>query len=456
MRLIGDWWKMVIGFWLFFGISLYAKPLDLNETVTIYVHGFDSEGYRRVGIFGAKEERDFLQKSVYFLPDHEVVSTIYYGDTPPAYYTQADIDEIDAVTQKYGGGIPRYALIVAKFAKHMMAQTGAKQVNFISGSMGSLVVRWLIEKNVEGLAAEKKIGRWYSVEGVVNGNYAASTSLLFKLYDSLESVSIDIDHMKYKWVTREFGSPRTVGKSPYYKDILIGFETSTDGHPKEGLLTKLLILHGQFWPNDGYQISRDTYFRSIPQAYRYHGELPTHIYLHQTHMGVKDSPALWADIVNFLTSHKRVRITLEQVKVDDIKERNRWYLKKLPAEIVFESRVYAPALNLFFGVTDPVSERTYHDGVPPIVKYRKKHQTKTVNQVLFDSFVMPYEQSLRIELDAKEIDGDLRYKVYESIHDRRFARIGSSSFTVPLVSGLYPFKGYKFSGNVRVEVISYP
>ena len=445
-------------FWLLVAVVSFveAKAYDLKDTVTVYVHGFDTQGYRQNGVYGDEKVEPLFANSDYFLGDHLIASVGYYGDTPPEYYTQQDIDDIDAVTKQYGGGIPRYAMIVAKFTKHLLVRTGAKQVNFISGSMGSLVTRWLIEKDVEGLASEKKIARWLSIEGVVNGNYAASESLLFKLYDSVEDVSIDIKHMKYNWVTNAFGSPRAVGKSPYYKDILLGFETSTDDHPKEGLLTKLLLLHGQFWPNDGYQISRDTYFSSVLPEYRFMNESPTHTYLHQTHLGVKDSHALWAEVVNFLSSNKRVRITLRNVKVDDIKEKNKWYYKKLPAEVIFESRVYSPALNLFFGMDDPVSERLYDGGVPPIVKYKKKRQTKTVDQVLFDDFVTPYERAMTIQINAKEIDGDLRYKVYESIRDRRYANIGSSEFSVPLVPGVYPFKGDKFSGDVVVEVIEYP
>jgi len=171
---------------------LGASPYDPNKTVTVYVHGFDPHGYRQSGIYGEDTQEDFFADIPSYLglpttayaedlnKSNLFAATTYYGDTPPEYYTAQDIADIDAVTQQYGGGIPRYALIVAKYAKHLMQRTGAQQVNFVSGSMGSLVVRWLIEKDLEALASTQKIARWLSVEGVVNGNYAASKSILFK------------------------------------------------------------------------------------------------------------------------------------------------------------------------------------------------------------------------------------------------------------------------------------
>ncbi len=447
--------------------SIQAQDYNPNKTVTIYIHGFDPKGYRASGVFGEDVAEPFFDEIPTYvgLPTSAneedlnkpnlFTSTTYYGDTPPVYYNDKDIQELDAITQQYGGGIPRYAMIVAKYAKHLLARTGAQQVNFVSGSMGSLVIRWLIEKDVENLASNKLIARWFSIEGVVNGNYAASESILFKLYDEVESVSVDITQMKYNWIEKHLSNPRSIGQSSYYKDILVGFETSTDDSAKEGALTMIMLTHGQFWANDGYQASKDTKL-DIIAPYRFMGQEPTQTYIHDTHLGIKDNPSLWVGISNFVTSNRRVRVTLQDVKVDDIKEKNRWYSKKLPAEIIFESRVFSPAVKLQWGVDRAVSEQLYVGGVPKIVKYKKKHQTKVVNQVLFNDFIVPNENSLNIELTVKEIDGDLRYKVYEAFKDRDYDYIGNSTFSVPLKNGIYPFSSTKFSGNVKVEVIDYP
>src|SRR5262249_61513039 len=98
----------------------------------------------------------------------------YYGDTPPPYYGPSDVDELAQVTARWGGGIPRYALIVAKYARELMRRSGARQVNLVSASLGSLIVRWLIEKDVGGLASGGSIARWLSIEGLLAGNWAAS------------------------------------------------------------------------------------------------------------------------------------------------------------------------------------------------------------------------------------------------------------------------------------------
>ncbi len=459
--------------YMFFVISLFspflnASMYDPNKSVTVYVHGFSPDGYRKSGVYGEDEVEPFFEQIPLFLglpttvdendkfKPNVLSSTSYYGDVPPSYYTKQDILDIEAMDNQYNGGIPRYAMIVAKYAKYLMERNHAQQVNFVSASMGSLVTRWIIEKDLEGLASGKKIGRWLSVEGVLNGNYGASKSILFKLYDSYEDVSIDTKHMKYDWIKRNLSNPRRIGQSPYYKDILIGTETSTNDKIMGSALSKLGLVHGVFHPNDGYQIDVDTFFQDILAPYRFFGQNPTHTYMHYTHLGIKNAKALWAEVGNFLTSNKRVRVRLNNIKVNNIKEKDRWYLKALPAEIIFESRVYSPALSLKWGINDAVSEKLYAGGVPPIVKYRKNGESKFVNQVIFDDFVDPQEDSLNISLNAREIDGDLRYKVYESFKDRDYQNIDSVTFSVPLKNGIYHFESANFNGGVVVEVIDYP
>ena len=83
------------------------------------------------------------------LAPNVVAMTSYSGDTPPAYWTPADRALLDQVTAQWGGGVPRYALVVARYARHVLERSGAEQVNFVSASFGSLIVRWLIEKDVD-------------------------------------------------------------------------------------------------------------------------------------------------------------------------------------------------------------------------------------------------------------------------------------------------------------------
>ena len=226
------------------------KRHNPNNTVTVYVHGFSGHGAGKTGkVYGADEYESFMNDIPTFLglptinnPKDEnktnvFAATGYYGDTPPSYYTKQDIEDVKKVTEEFGGGIPRYALILAKYSRHLMQRTGAKQVNYVSGSMGALVTRYLIEKNLEGLAGKKKIARWLTLEGVVNGNYAASNNDLLKIVKLFEQPNIDVDHMSSEWIENNLATGRKIATSPYYKDILIGHETSTKDDLKEHALT---------------------------------------------------------------------------------------------------------------------------------------------------------------------------------------------------------------------------
>src|SRR4029434_1243068 len=86
------------------------------------------------------------------LPPNAAADMIYYGDTPPPYYTDADMSELARVTTQWGGGVPRYALIVARYARELMRRSGARQVNIVSGSFGSLIPRLVIEDALCALA----------------------------------------------------------------------------------------------------------------------------------------------------------------------------------------------------------------------------------------------------------------------------------------------------------------
>jgi pimeloyl-ACP methyl ester carboxylesterase len=454
------------------------KTHNPNDTVTVYVHGFSGHGAGKIDtIYGADEHESFMDDIPTFLglptinnpkdinKTNVFAATGYYGDTPPSYYTEQDKEDIAKVTEEFGGGIPRYALIVAKYSKHLMERTGAKQVNFISGSMGALVTRYLIEKNLEGLAADKKIARWLTLEGVVNGNYAASNDIV-KLVKLIEKPTIDVKHMSYDWIENNLASGRRTASSPYYKDILIGHETSTKDNLMEHALTSLLVLNGQYQPNDAYQVVKDTYFQDVAKESRFMGQMPTHSYFHENHLSVKDSKGVWAEIGTFLTSNKRVKITLTKAKVFDkhdsdttvrilghnvVKHTNK-------GEIVFSSKIYSPEVKRRWKISSEISNLTIKGAVPSIVKYKHNGDENSVNQILFDDLVLENEKELRLDLDVKEIDQDFRYGVNErplKLERKDYDNVGSSSVTIPLKDGTYAFENENYTYEVNVELFDY-
>ncbi len=423
-----------------------------EHSVTVYIHGYDDQGTAYQNTYGYDAYDPMLNRLVEltgfdtlqtYNPNNftnVITITPYYGQKAPSYYTQKDIDEVEAVTHEYGGGIPRYALIIAKYAKHVMKITGADHVNFISASMGSLIARWIIEKDVEHLASEKKILRWQTLEGVIRGNKLASDKDLVKFANTIQEQPIDVEQMSYQWIEQYLHNPREEAASKYYKDIVISEISSTKpGEPFDWLMLTT--------PNDGYQAVKDTYFETIRPEARHNGQVPTHTFFHQTHLGLKKDDGAWANVATFLLPHKRVQITLTEAKVDDIHES---YLNG-SGEIVFESLVYSPYVEEIWSITDAISERVYDSGALPVYKYKKDGQTKVVNQILYDDYVLKDENQLKLKLSAYEIDQNLKYGVHDGFG--KYERLGSASLLIDLVDNTYTINARDWSGIVRVKIV---
>jgi len=432
-----------------------AEPVA-QKSLTILVHGFNQDGYKEEGIYGAQEAIDAdeeLANVVGFSSNYQgidtnfseniVISTTYYGDQAPDYYSAEDLQEVESATK----GIPRYALIVAKFARHIIEESNATKINFFSGSMGSLVTRYIIEKNIENLSSQDQIGKWFSAEGVIAGNYAASDSFLMLTSGFLDLDAPEVEHMDYDWVAQTFGE-RKIGMSPYYQNILIGFESSTKEDDLDSVLTNYLSLQGTYYPNDGYQLVKDTYFTIENSAYAYNGEQPTQSYFHENHTGLGKNVAAWSQLSLFFTSTKRVKLTLTQVRVDSLHEQ-----VNDTAEIVFASNVYSPYLLSTAGITEAIDKRDINGGNLPIEPYISAGETRVINQALFDAFVSPNETSLTLEIAGYEIDESWRYDVDEG--GTSMESIGSGTSDIPVEEGLYPIEGADWVGEVQVEIINY-
>ncbi len=430
------------------------KVVKEEKTLTIYIHGFSKDGFQADGVYGDEVDDKSLDLIRELSENNKskniVSSTTYYGSTPPAYYTQNDIDEIENITKIYGGGIPRYATIVGKYIKHILNETNATEVNILSVSMGSLVNRWLIEKDIENLASQKLIKKWLSIEGVIAGNYAASSNRLNDIVNTFVDTSIDIEHMRYKWISDNLSAPTLAG-SPYYKDILMGQVGSTNDNLNNYALTWLMGQSGQFFPNDGYQKLDDTYFQNILESSKYHGFPPTLTFFHQNHLTLQGDKGAWAQAATFFSSSKRIKITLINATVSDIHENNEWYFNQLPAEVVFESEVYSEEVYNRWGITDAISERVIQSGALDVHEYNKDGETKSFEQVIYDDFVLESETKLILRLAGYEIDYDFKYGIYEASND--YTSLGESIIEVELQDGIYEVESNEWNGYIKVEVI---
>ena len=451
-------------------VNSSVKALENNTTeikkslkvVTIYVHGYRKVGYKNDQTYGNLYHNTFKRELIKFTGadtfddynketfKHIVSAVDFYGKEVPNYYSQKDADEVEAITKKYGGGIPRYALIVAKFAKFMLKRTGADKVNIVSVSMGSLVTRWMIEKDVEGLASDEKIAKWMTVEGVIRGNYALSNVTDDSLLNLVFENSPDTDHMKYQWIEKNLAPQRHILKSPSYKNILVGQISLTDGSKSNSLLKYILPFYGGFQPNDGFQLLKDTYFESVDKGNK---QVLSHTLIHHDHVDIKHSYGVFATISSFLEERKRVRITLVDATVNDIHEEIT--SGNVGSEIIFESYIFSPEAKKEWDLEKAIDERVYESGALKIYNYSANGQTYALNQILFDNFVLSTESKLNIKLKGYEIDSSKLYHIKEVNRESKIESLGEGEKTVELKNGVYEVDGVDWSGHVKVEVIDF-
>lgn len=437
------------------------QPEPKPKQLILYIHGYNSNGADKHQTYGDIKKStltdaitlldgaDFKPLESFEMEDFTsaIAMTTYYGDTPPAYYSDADIADVEAVTERYGGGIPRYALIIAKFIRHALSATHAQSVTIISGSMGSLVTRWLIEKNVANLASDGYIDKWLSINGVIRGNYLASQSDLAKWVNEVQKQPIDVRHISYQWIEANLHAPKSVADSPYYKTIQMGAISSTQAGKPFGVLMKTL-------PNDGYQAVRDTYFKIVTPASQYHDLPPTHTYFHQGHIGIKDDKGAWLDILTFLRSKKRVRITLNDVAVAQLHEKRLPLQHKTRAEVVFASTITSPAALREYGITDAISQRTLNGGTLPVHHYANADEPLHFSQILYDDFVLMQEEALEVTISGYELDDAIKYGIHEPLLGGN-EKLGSTTVTLPLQSGTYPLETEAYRGTLKVEIFDY-
>lgn len=436
--------------------SAVAPPF---KTATIVVRGFENSGASATGTFGSDKVNSTVEalaasiglptSTVNPLAPNQVAYTDYYGNTPPAYYTQSDLDDLTSVTNAYGGGIPRYAVIVAKYAKHVMQRSGAEQVNLLGVSMGGLVSRWIVEKDIEGLVSSGKVARWIVIEGVVAGNWICSEggqSLRDFVEDTFDLNAIDLQHMSYAWVTANIHNPRDESSNPLLANFPIHFWTPAD----DDLNGKALTFASQK-ANDGVQLLRDTHLRDLAPAARYLGLMPTRSFIHATHESSKQNLGIRAGVAANLFGRRRVTVTLQTVYVNNDKENS----SMEPAEIVFGVEVKSPRAQALYGITQAVNDRRFMDNSMPVAPL-PEDTTVTVGLVFFDDMILPGEDRLRIKTDVREVDYDIVYGINENLFNPEDTLDNINIEVSTLAPADYHVQTADWRGVIRVAITDYP
>src|SRR5579883_1673251 len=167
-------------------VTTGAKVYDDPNTITVWLHGFTNHtaatlktttygavmGWGDIGAAAATYgvNRPCGADSQLASAPNQIVGVEYYGAIPPSWMSQQDVMEVEQYPYLGGPtGLQRYGLIVAKFIKWKMAQTGATHVNLACHSMGCLLARYVIENDVEHLASSNVFVRWVTSSGVIAG-----------------------------------------------------------------------------------------------------------------------------------------------------------------------------------------------------------------------------------------------------------------------------------------------
>lgn len=436
---------------------------DPDRTVTIVFPGFSDAGATTTGTFGEDVYDDLLgniaglvgaatilEPDGRFQPDL-VTMCNFYGDQAPSYYSAADLAELDAVTQQFGGGVPRYALIMAKFTEHVLQRTGADHANLAGASFGALVSRYMVQHDLEGLTSGGRIVRWQTLEGVTNGNWEASNGVLFWLWQQFAVPSIDVEHMRYPWVEANLNAPRDRMTSALLGDVLVGHTTSTRDTATAGALSAALILFGEFDCNDGVIVGFDSAFTAADPPAMYRGRPPTRSWHPADHYTLEFYRGGWASVAAFMTGDTRFTARLVKLRLRSLPEGGPF--SGFPAEVVVDTVVTSPQAVARWGITEAMSARDFTGGCAPLHEVQRD-QWQTVDQVVYDDFVVPGEAALDLAVFARELDWDTRYGVFEL--SGGVADIGGGGASLPIADGLVQIATPAFDLLIETTVQKYP
>jgi len=86
-----------------------------------------------------------------------------------------------------------------------------------------------------------------------------------------------------------------------------------------------------------------------------------------------------------------------------------------------------------------------------LYRYTNEGERKTLNQVVFNSYILEGEDTLNLEITPYELDIDKRYKLIE-VSNKPHETLGKGTLVIPVKNGIYDISGADWSGKVKVEV----
>ena len=454
-----------------------AKDYDNETTITLWVHGFSNkspEDFRETTYGADRSCGGTLEEIESYLGDrpcgdqepaapNQLAKVEYYGAIPAGWMSEEQVAEVEQYTWEDNSleALDRYALIVAKFARHKLEISGATHVNLCCHSMGCLICRHMIEHNLEGLAAENRFVRWATSTGVLAG------ARLARLYDNPQvrdiAELIGLELSDFVIMHPDYVQDRTTvwdhrlweGNSPFLRGTIIHHTAATDPRIEEALGIRLLDLNNpEDLPNDGIMYTDDERFhRRGPSGGHTapDGRLmePTFTLVHQDHMNCPDSDSAglmaWATLFN----RRKVYVKLVELWIQDGME---GLLDPAPSEIALDVEVrYNPYVLETFG-----RDILVHDDQ---VEYRSasmwvqaEGEVRPLEVVVFSGPVPDEMDSLRLDLVVLEVDYYPRYQVMENVFDIHEEML-SFHGQVALENGVVEFSNERASAVLSVEMV---
>ena len=451
------------------GSETAAVTLNPDKTATIHVHGWNLPGATKTGnvgddrgggstVDGIRRFSTLPAGTTSPTAPNQIVATEYYGAAFPSYYTATDQAEVAA--QK---GIPRYALIVAKYARHVLDRSGAEGINLTCHSMGCEISRYLIENDIGHLVSAGKLKRWVSFAGVVNGATLADIDggmQLDKIAKLLGLDLVDVAHMNRSWVQQYvavYDHRRLEGNSPLWANLIVHHVKATDPRIDSALGIPLMDVFGYSKvPNDGVVLGEEMFLHSQADAAKWATPsgtlLPVGQSHHQAnHFNITEHVGAQAIAAAALTGKRRARITLKSLTL--IKDHESGLFDKAPAEVVVESQIrypYVKAIEPSDPLLDEVS--TARRNAP---LYRlNKGETLAPNYLVFDGPVFDAQTSVALSIKLSETDFYPAAGLNENALAPSF-QLGELNQEVPLSDGDYTVTtaDVKFTVHVAVETL---
>lgn len=462
------------------------KVYQNDTTLSVWLHGWSNKGDADLAtmVYGTAsgcgglldETRTFgVARPCYddpAAPDapDQLVKIEYWGAVAPAWMSAADVAEIEALPYDQGTtALRRYALVAAKAIRHRLDVTGATHVNLACHSFGCLVSRTMLEHDLEHLASEQRVVRWFTSAGVLAG------ARLSRLYDNpdVQNVGGLLTFNLQDWVVMnpDFVQDTAVawdhalheGNNPLFRDVLIHHVAGTDPHVKAALGIQLLDLNNPGdEPNDGIMYSFDTFFHAQAPGASLHlpnGQvLPsTHSFVYEYHEYVPEQPGTVVLAAAGLFHSRKVQITLRSLELKDDREKDSAFdfseNGAAPAEIALEAEVrYDPYVLATFGREVLVAEQRLSDRSPELWTQAEGTSAQPQRRV-FEGPVFDDMTELRLDLVLLEVDWYPRFGVVEWAADTDQA-LAEVHAQIPLVDGLVPFESAYAKGELKVEVKS--